>query len=284
VARRRLLEGFCWGGAALFTVAALAGCSSESSADANAEALVEGHAVFDVVAWNQQFTDSEGAAQQLVAECMQEAGFDYVVPVPDLGFKDEAVSALESESLTDGEFASSFGYGVSTLQDFGMGSSDEELAAENETAPEINPGAVNLPGPEQVAFQRTLYGTSSSDQGCLSEGYEDHSEWSNGINDKYDDIDRRQQAFLADPRVSDYYTGWTACMSGAGFGNAIAPMQVQISLTADMRSILESRNDLELQELNQFEREIGVATVDCGESSQKLLPPELISVWNSVYS
>ena len=269
----------------LFATGALGvlfGCSTvDEEAVVEDGGLVAGHAVFDVAKWNGQFRASEMSAQEKVRSCMAHEGFEYEPSPPISGLTKRADDALLHGGLSDAEFASEFGFGVSTFQDFFFGEdTSEEEPAKFETPPTGNSAASDLSGPELKAFERALYGDGSIGSGCMDSSYAEHREWSNAIGPLHDQIDRTKASFLLDARVVEFYQAWSLCMVDRGNREYVAPMQVHKELSDAMADVLTVRNQRQLDDLRAFEVQIAADTVACGESSHNLLPPDLVDVWN----
>lgn len=285
MARRRLLgRNFRALNLVVFSCVGLS-CSPETTAAAVDEdnGFVAGHAVLDVAVWDEQFRKSEVKAQENIRACMAEEGFDYEPPPVESGLTEQADDALRSGDLSDAAFAADFGFGVSTLQDFVfVDETSEEAITQFESPPTTNLGEMGLTGPELAAFERTLYGDGSLDSGCVNKGYAEHRQWSDQIAPLYEDIDRAKAAFLLDLRVTSFYEKWSRCMTGEGFENFVAPLQIHQELTASMIGVMDRKSASELDQLRDYEVDIAQATVRCGESTLSLVPPDLLSVWSEM--
>ena len=83
--------------------------------------------VFNDIELSRRYYSRAEEAQNLIAECMQEQGFDYKPESLESGFNPDAYAAILREEMSDVEFAHEFGFGLAPMQDLTIyGLSDEE--------------------------------------------------------------------------------------------------------------------------------------------------------------
>lgn len=177
--------------------------------------------------------------EELVASCMQEAGFEYI-PVDPGGGEGGDDPFAEAYSLPPDEFAREYGYGMTTLMDPGKDTETEDT----------DPNAAIRDGLSEAAleeYNRALFGdavevsgnggavsiapgedgapTDLQDQGChgkasaevygdegLMGGF-DMSEFE-GL---FEDLEALRQRVESDPRMVEATEAWAACMAEAGY-------------------------------------------------------------------
>lgn len=159
---------------------------------------------------------------ELVAECMREAGFAYVVvPVAErLG--PELLAAYETDP---DEFARRYGYGVTTI----------EVAPFTDPNQEIRQA---LPEERRAAYDRALFGAGGSDHdschrratvavygdpSAREDGFVSFADLLERINDLNHRID-------TDPRLQQAYRDWARCLADAGYPGFAAPPDARRSV------------------------------------------------------
>jgi hypothetical protein len=194
--------------------------------------------------------------QELVAECMQEEGFEYVPTSLD----DASAGHSQFEdaySLEPEEFANEYGYGISTLM-FGPEGDDD---APNDPNQAIR---AELSESAQEAYDLALWGDiptmavsvdgdgtimedsagqeidlDSADSGCMGEagdevygeGTFDAEEFDFGQFDGlWSDIGALHDRIRRDPRIEEALGDWRNCMAGAGYPDFETPEAAQSSV------------------------------------------------------
>lgn len=185
--------------------------------------------------------------EELVATCMEEAGFEYV-PMDPLGGETEDDPFAEAYSLPPEEFAREYGYGMSTLtvEHGPPASPDEESTDPNK---EIRDG---LSEAALEAYNRALWGDmveiadggnavavapvgpgegeppSPEDQGCHGQAHAEVYGADGGMvmgpdmsefEGLFEDLEALRQRIESDARMVEATEAWAACMAEAGFGD-----------------------------------------------------------------
>ncbi|NDL58025.1 hypothetical protein [Phytoactinopolyspora mesophila] len=256
----------------------LAGCSDDDSATSNRGEMSEsggeesplaeymgsstigfgGSSVVAVAGFgDQEPTDEDRQryrrVQELVAECMQEEGFEYVPT--SLDDVSAGVSRFEDAyALEPEEFAKEYGYGISTLM-FGP--------AEGDGTPDDPNQAIRaeLSESAQEAYDLALWGDvptmavsvdddgtvrdeslgdqvdlDGADTGCMGKAGDevygestfdaeefDHSQFDS----LWNEIAALQDRIRRDPRIEDALADWRGCMADAGYADFDAPDDAQ---------------------------------------------------------
>ena len=222
----------------------LAGCGGGDGTDGSADAsggeatlndFIPGMAAFDEANAEQQGLQMERDAQEKIAACMAEQGFEYI---PYVQSQDQGgFSGPASEE----EFVAQYGFGIATtlLDDRRMGEMDEEVMAA-EAAKDPNNAIVEaMTDVERDAYYAALYGeqpdigfedlaeespgetvASFEPTGCQSTAYEgafDHGaaqefyeQFGPLMEDLYGGLD-------SDPRIVALESEWSSCMAEKGY-------------------------------------------------------------------
>lgn len=183
--------------------------------------------------------------EELVATCMQEAGFEYM-PVDPFGGETKDDPFADAFALPPDEFAREYGYGMTTLID--PDAADEEATDPNQ---EIREG---LSEAALEAYDRALWGDMAQmsadggavavkpvpgetgppeieDQGChgevRTEVYGEDGGMMGGpdlgeFDGLFEDLEALRQRIESDPRVTEATGEWAACMAEAGYGDVEA--------------------------------------------------------------
>lgn len=177
--------------------------------------------------------------EELVATCMQEAGFEYV-PVDPFGGDTGDDPFAEAYSLPPDEFAREYGYGMTTLMNPADGE-DEESTDPNQ---EIRDG---LSEAAREEYDRTLFGDAlqltedggavsvgpgedgappaPEDMGCQGAASAEVFGEDGGMvtgpdlgefEGLFEDLDALRQRIDSDPRMVEATEAWAACMAEAG--------------------------------------------------------------------
>ncbi|SDU38676.1 hypothetical protein [Jiangella alkaliphila] len=200
--------------------------------------------------------------EELVAACMQEAGFEYV-PVDPFGGDTGEDPFAEAYALPPDEFAREYGYGMTTLMDPNKGD-EQESTDPNEAIRE------GLSKTALEEYSRTLWGDTvqmaegggavsvapgpggtgapvePEDMGCHGEASAevfgedggmmkgpDFSEFE-GL---FEDLEALRERIESDPRIIEATEAWSACMAEAGYSEFDTP-------TAAEDSVMERMSEL----------------------------------------
>ena len=226
---------------AMVTVLVLSGCGggdgTDQPSDVSGEELtmqdfIPGAIAFDEENAEQQYLQMEREAQEQIASCMAEQGFEYIpyVQSQDMG----GFVGPESQE----EFVELYGFGIATmmLEEQQM----DEAAMEEEMAKDPNNAIVEaMPEEEQQEYYAALHGAEPDidyesmteeeidefyqswvPEGCWNDAYEElygggedmafWEEFGPLMDDMYRDLD-------SDPRIVDLEATWSACMADQGY-------------------------------------------------------------------
>ncbi len=242
--RQRYVSGTVVIAIALLVAACSPGGEESGGAEARGESLqdfIPGFASFDPENAEEQFRQQERDAQEKIATCMAEQGFEYVPYVPNE--EDIFFGGVDSQE----EFVEQYGMGITYEILF-----EQPVLFEEELPPEIanDPNYAireELSPEEGQAYDRVLYGEepdidfeslteeeideffqSFEQGGCYNTAYEDifNDQASEAFYEQFgSDIDDMYQRAESDPRIADMETNWSDCMSEEGyeFANQMEP-------------------------------------------------------------
>ena len=168
--------------------------------------------------------------ENLVQQCMQDEGFEYVPHVVDPSAWDDPFA--DAHALPPDEFAEQYGYGISTLH---MADSDLPADPNEEIRRGLSPQAL-------AEYERALYGDMAGqeigegeestpppdeDRGCYDKAsaqvwgdpYEDEGNFRDPHEEfegLMEDLWSIQERFMADPRLEEPTEKWRDCMAEAG--------------------------------------------------------------------
>lgn len=198
-------------------------------------------------------------ANEVIAECMHEAGFDYVEPYTPDGQR------TVGQDLSDDEFAAQYGYGISTVvgadADIHRDTDDQSAAYTSE-------------------HERALYGDGAADdesaaydwstQGCMGRAYHEVLDGQDQVlaEPAYLQIEAALTAALdrADqgPEAADLREQWTVCMDGHVAGPTAEDPQGMAMIFQERRAVLGSEADpAELADLQREEIAAAIADQSC---------------------
>ncbi len=221
-------------------VAVVGSTATVGSSEASGEGLVlndflPGVVGFDVADAEQQYLQQERSAQDRIAACMAEQGFDYIpyVPSQDQG----GFSGPDSEE----EFVERYGFGVATviLEDTQIDEEGFAAAMEAERAKNPNFVIVEAMTPEeQQEYNAALYGlgpnpgdplvedgpnstvTPSDPSGCLPIAYEEiynDDTWA-AFDEQFGvTLEDMRSTVESDPRIAELESKWSTCMAEEGY-------------------------------------------------------------------
>lgn len=199
--------------AMLVALSVLAACGSDNN-DPSASVSVEESVGFD----GDTILERQARAENLIRDCMQAQGFEYV-PVDPAAREAELVG---SRGLTDEEFNDQFGYGITTLF--------EQRLQQSESGPNQELYAA-LGDAEKAAYDRALYGEDKTATfavgldtgdfsrlgGCTKEAANEVFGGAAFVADLTAKLDELDEQILADARVFEAIEKWSACMGDAGY-------------------------------------------------------------------
>ncbi|TDC53789.1 hypothetical protein E1212_04710 [Jiangella ureilytica] len=183
--------------------------------------------------------------EELVATCMEEAGFEYV-PVDPFGGETKDDPFADAFALPPDEFAREYGYGMTTLMD--PGREDEEVADPNQEIRDgLSEGAleaynqalwgdmVQVSGDGNAVAVKPMPGETGppeiENQGChgeaRSEVYGDDGGRMMGpdmseFDGLFEDLEALRRRIESDPRVIEVTEAWAGCMAEAGYSDVEA--------------------------------------------------------------
>lgn len=158
-------------------------------------------------------------SQETTARCMANEGFDFVVSVPP-----ESIAIKDQASLSDQDWTSEYGYGISTSVDYLLSIQLEDPNAQHLTtlAPEEQQRYLTALVGEKMASGQVLDPSQIpplEEQGCTGEGVlatggqaitEDLTEF----NIAYQDA---QVRVMSEPEVQSAIENWSTCLAELGY-------------------------------------------------------------------
>jgi len=189
-----------------------------------------------------EVTKRVDAIEQLIAQCMSAAGFEYV-PVDYATVRTAMDTNSKPSGMTADEFRNQFGYGISTLSAGGNAQATVGLGRNAD----IRDG---LPTADRVAWIRQLFGESPDQTfvvgldsedlsrigGCTRTAVEatfTQAELGPGfVNYQNGESDR----VASDPRIIDAYRNWSTCISDAGYGYGDSK-EIQVDLETRLATL-----------------------------------------------
>ncbi len=199
----------------------------------------------------ESFDDQQRRAEEIVAACMAEEGFEYI-PVENNGMVVQ-VGGDDGPAWDSVEFAEQFGYGATTYEDMPGYSSGEEYVDPNQDYVEA------MSESERDAYYEALYGPpqeAPSDDataeavewdwttaGCQGKGQHESSVANQAMEDEsfkviMEELNHLYEGVADDPRLADIDSEWAACMSEAGYTFA-TPSEAQQSIYDAMNELWE---------------------------------------------
>jgi hypothetical protein len=280
--------------------------SEDSAASQASEPDADSAASSDVKPFPKEFglTDEElvekiEAVEPLIAECMNEAGFEYV-PVDYLTVRKAMTSDKSAPGLNDEEYAAQFGFGISTRLD--VAGLPPQLATD--TIIQIGLGEQNiqifnnLSEADQEAYNHTLFGEDTHATFAFTLEDEDFSETGGCTRAAIEQVFTPEQMEASfynpgdalveqDPRVIAAIADWAACMREEGF-DYNSPEEVEGDIEDRLDAILDGAEPAELSpdaqaaltELQGEERAIAVAVLACEE---EFITPAVEQVQTELY-
>lgn len=170
--------------------------------------------ISDSGAMDEYFSDLGRQAEVKIAECMLAQGFEYsVVDYGDLG-------GVSIDDGDDREYAEQYGFGI-TSNPF-----EESFEAFEQFEDPNREYVESLSEGEQAAYGEALTGggfDASADAqtfepgGCQGEAFEEVFSFATVFEQFGSEFAEIEQAFEADPRIVAARSGWSECMTAAGY-------------------------------------------------------------------
>ena len=219
---------------------------------------------------DQEFASHVEAVQAAIAQCMAEAGFEYVPA--DVETIELAQSAVRTEPGMDREeYKKQWGYGISTRFDNRV--KEIELGSQNLAIFE------SLPEADQDAYERTLYGEDPDATFAFAFDEEDFSGTGGCTREAVEQVFTTEQLketytnpkdilVEADPRVVEADANWVACMQDAGYDGYLDQDDIIDEFEERFDALTEGEDPTTLtgaqaEELKQMQaEEIAISLVD----------------------
>lgn len=280
----------------------LSGCSgsegndSGSSADAREESPLAKYlnaaygADLSPEEQEETFAEQQREQEELVAQCMQEEGFEYT-PATDTGMFFSSGEDMEWKP-DDREWVSQYGYGA------------VESPFSEEPPPEeefVDPNAdyvASLSESEQAAFYEALHGPMPTEEE-MAEGGEFEYDWtqagcqgaaqqevagedpsqSEEFKPLFDAINELYTDMESWPGMAELDAEWATCMEDAGQGGHANPMEAQNSIYDELNKIYENMgmsedptatgepDQAKMDEIAEREVTLALADLDCREET-----------------
>jgi hypothetical protein len=244
--------------AAAIAALVLTGCTSGDSSPSNAETgpLT---AFFEKIGGSydqDEATEQQRRAEEIVAACMSEEGFEYSPNVPQTGSQG-VMGGDDAPDWESREFAEQYGYGASTSDElFGGATSGEE---------QVDPNADYVAGMsegEQTAFYEALYGAAPEvdpdadpeaeaeyeynweEAGCQGkaqhEVYEQNQLWDDpAMKQLSDEMSTEYENMADDPKLREAQEKWASCLADAGYDFA-TPDEARQSVYDELSGLYDS--------------------------------------------
>lgn len=251
----------------------LAACSSAVASDNLAEGIVGSQDVFDTAANYRAYEARVQANGARFERCMADAGWDgEFEQVGHIG-RAGAQDAMRDAKTPDDEFARTWGFGITTMQDF-------------------TPVAPDLPTPdvddEQTAEDNPVT-ADASDEAKAQDEIACTEEAASGIGDgndeyfaKIEDIRTAKDEFAVAAATRDHYADWSRCMQQSGW-DYTSPLEAHRDIERQMMEALDRDNPQTVDtELRATEIEVATDTAECGGPVRDLFDPALQETWVNI--
>ncbi len=236
----------------------------------------------------QEFTSYVEDVESMVAECMAEAGFEYV-PVDVTAVLEVGIWMRADPSMSREDFKTQWGYGISTRTDYPareLGLGDQNIRIYE-----------SLSESEKVAYDRTLFGDDANATFAITLDDEDFTGTGGCTKKAVDEvfppemltstfINPKDVLIEGDPRVIAAEEAWMDCMSEDGYeyedqDDIIEEYEERYDELLDGRDPEElSGADLEaLEELQAEEIAVALKDLEC----QGLVDPVIREVEIEIY-
>ncbi|WP_424447473.1 hypothetical protein [Microbacterium arborescens] len=228
-----------------------------------------------------KFETENKEREELVAQCMQDEGFEYT-PAPGSASFDPGVEWKPE----DREFVSQWGYGAVEYP-----GADEQPEPEQITPDPNADYVMALSESEQTAYYEALYGPSPSEEEMSEDGSYEYNWETAGCNgwadheingddplqsDEFADVMAAVTAFYESsaslPAIVDIDREWSACMDAAGYPGYATQADAQNSIYDEINGIYENSSETgpdeaAMSELHEREVELALADLDCREET-----------------
>jgi hypothetical protein len=219
---------------ALALAVLITGCGGDGGGDNGEVAPIDEQLGID----GDGILERQGRAENLIRDCMEAKGFDYV-PVDPVAQRDALVGEA---GLTEEEFEKEYGYGITTLY---------EQRREAATGP--NEAIRNqLNEAERADYDQTLFGddpTATFDVavdtgdfsrlgGCVKEATEEVFGGAEVLETLQTELDELDDRILEDTRMVAAVADWSECMRDKGFDDLAEPEEVDAVLEAKLVEIV----------------------------------------------
>jgi hypothetical protein len=221
----------------------------------------------------EQFASHVEKVQTLIAECMTQAGFEYVPA--DVETIELAQSAVRVEpGYTREEYKKRWGYGVSTRFD--------NVVKEIELGPQNLRYIEGLSEADRAAYERTLYGEDPDATFAFTFDEEDFSSTGGCTRKAVEQVFTKEQLsenyqhpkdilIENDPRVIEANANWVACMQSHGYDGYLDQDEIIEEFEERLDALVGDQDPrtltgAKLQSLKEMQREeiaISLADLDC---------------------
>jgi hypothetical protein len=221
----------------------------------------------------EEFAGHVEKVQAVIAECMAEAGFEYVPA--DVETIELAQSAVRVEpGYTRLDYKKRWGYGVSTRFD--------NVVKEIELGPQNLRYIEGLSEADKAAYDRTLYGEDPDATFAFTFDEEDFSSTGGCTRKAVEQVFTKEQLsenyqhpkdilIEKDPRVMEANANWVACMQAHGYDGYLDQDEIIEEFEERFDALVGDQDPrtltgAKLQELKQMQREeiaISLADLDC---------------------
>ncbi|MFS0712405.1 hypothetical protein ABC195_00870 [Microbacterium sp. 2P01SA-2] len=270
--------------AAVGLVLAMAGCTAaDGSADSTEESpLSEYFSAFyggEMSEEEQQahFEKQNKEREELIAQCMQDEGFEYIPAPANMSF-----SSGTEWKPEDRDFVAQWGYGAVKYPD-----ADAQVEPEQVTPDPNSDYVMALSESEQMAYYEALYGPSPSEEEMSEDGSYEYNWETSGCHgwadhelngddpmqsdefaDVMDAITKFYETSATLPAMADLDREWAECMDAAGYPGFAAQADAQNSIYEELNGVYENSTETgpdqaTMDEIHEREVELALADLDC---------------------
>ncbi|SDQ85166.1 hypothetical protein [Microbacterium sp. cf332] len=221
--------------------------------------------------------------EELVAQCMQDEGFEYIPVVNSMSF-DPGVEWKPE----DREFVAQWGYGAARYP------GGDEPPEPEDIAPDPNSDYVSaLSESEQTAYYEALYGPTPTEDEMSEDGSYEYDWETAGCygwagheisgddplqSDEFADVMNAISTFYENsaslPAIADIDREWASCMDAAGYPGFATQADAQNSVYDELNAMYENSSTSEtgvdeaaLDEIHEREVDVALADLDCREET-----------------
>ena len=231
---------------------------------------------------DEQLVTNIESVEASIASCMAAAGFEYI-PIDSVTFQDAMDSLASAPGVSDEEFVTQYGYGLTTLPPkVSFGAGEENAAILNDLTPA-----------DQTAYTRTLLGDDFDATFVIMLELEDLEPAGGCTKTAIEEVFTAEQLspnfqnpfdvlVNTDQRMVDALKNWSACMKDAGYDYEI-PEDAEDELierfdaltgSADPATLTGSDKDA-LIELQGQERAVALVDLTCQESELRAVEEQI---------